>query len=169
MRMRRRNLRIQRLAEFRASLPQNGRKAVHHPRKGIRLLPRDHGIALQNVVPASQRPLVAAQGMQIVRKHLTRREIQKAPPMLRAAAQQIHVPMVHPHHQTGRREVIARFAARHAIQRETSRGGVLRIAQPFATPNRLHKASRGLKAHQLAPVRRSRRLQPHQHTRRLDE
>lgn len=169
MRMRRRNLRIQRLTQFRAPLPQNGREAVHHPRKGVRLLPGDHGIALQNIVPASQSPFIAAQSMQVVRKHLTGREVQKTPPMLRAAAQQIHVAMIHPHHQTGRREVIRRLPTRHAIQRETSRRRTLRIAQPFSAPNRLHEASRGLKAHQLAPIRRPRRLQPHQHTRRLDE
>ena len=106
MRMRGGNLRIQRVAQFGTSLPQNRRKAVHHPRKGIGLLPRDHGIALQNIVPTSQSPLVAAQGMQVVRKHLTGREIQKPTPMLRAAAQQTHVPMVHPYHQTGRGKVI---------------------------------------------------------------
>jgi hypothetical protein len=37
------------------------RKAIHHPRKGIRLLPRDHRIALQNIVSASQSPFIAAQ------------------------------------------------------------------------------------------------------------
>lgn len=146
------HLGLQGCTQFCAALPKRLSEGIHDTCKGICLLPCDAGIALQNIIAATQCTLVTTQRMQVIRKHLARGEVEKSTPMLRATAQQTHVAMIHPYNNAGGCEIVGGFAASSAIEREATCGGGLRITQAFAMPVSLHQAGGGTKAHQFGAI-----------------
>ncbi len=102
-------------------------------------------------------------------KQLRRREVQPAPTMLRAAAHQVHVLAVHPHHQRTGSQVFSLLGTSRAIDRQSPRGGSLRMSQGMSPPVPLDGAGSGAVT-QPVPARGSAwGLQPHEHADRLQQ